>query len=103
MITIQKHRKDYSALETLIFWKKNMWCLSNFFYNWDSLHARLNSHYEAWNYEKKKYKKIKVYRNLSKTNVYLKVSVNSRLKKHLKIIDQRKALNLAVPVKTLLT
>ena len=46
---------------------------------------------------------MRVYRNLSKTNVYLKVSVNSRLKKHLKIIDQRKALNLAVPVKTLLT
>ena len=34
------------------------------FFNWDSLHARLNSHYEAlWNYEKKKYKKIKAYKN----------------------------------------
>ena len=30
-----------------------------FFLNWDSLHARLNSHYKAWSYEKKKHKKIK--------------------------------------------
>ena len=28
-----------------------------FFLNWDSLHARLNSHYEAWSYKKKKHKK----------------------------------------------
>ena len=28
-----------------------------FFFNWDSLHARLNSHYEAWSYKKKKHKK----------------------------------------------
>ena len=32
------------------------------FFNWDSLHARLNSHYEAWSYKKKKHKKIKAYR-----------------------------------------
>ena len=30
----------------------------HFFY-WDSLHARLDSHYKAWSYKKKKYKKIK--------------------------------------------
>ena len=33
-----------------------------FFFNWDSLHARLNSHDKAWSYKKKKYKKIKAYR-----------------------------------------
>ena len=33
-----------------------------FFFNWDSLHARLNSHYKAWSYKKKKHKKIKAYR-----------------------------------------
>ena len=33
-----------------------------FFLNWDSLHAKLNSQYEAWNYKKKKYKKIKANR-----------------------------------------
>ena len=30
--------------------------------NWDSLHARLNSHQNAWSYKKKKHKKIEVYR-----------------------------------------
>ena len=38
-----------------------------FFFNWDSLHARLNSHYEAWSYKKKKKKstkKITGYRKL---------------------------------------
>ena len=29
----------------------------HFFLNWDSLHARLNSHYKAWSYKKKKHKK----------------------------------------------
>ena len=29
---------------------------------WDSLHARLNSHYKAWSYKKKKQKKIKTYK-----------------------------------------
>ena len=28
------------------------------FFNWDSLHAKLNNHYEAWGYKKKKHKKI---------------------------------------------
>ena len=32
------------------------------FFNWNSLHARLNNHYKAWSYNKKKYKKIKTYR-----------------------------------------
>ena len=31
------------------------------FLNWDSLHARLNNHYEAWSYKKKNHKKIKAY------------------------------------------
>ena len=29
------------------------------FFNWDSLHTRLNSHYKAWSYKKKKDKKRK--------------------------------------------
>ena len=33
-----------------------------FFFNWDSLHARLNSHYKAWSHKKKKHKNIKAYR-----------------------------------------
>ena len=33
---------------------------TDFFFNWDSLYARLNSHSKAWGYKKKKHKKIKV-------------------------------------------
>ena len=36
--------------------------LQHIFFNWHSLHARLNSHYKAWSCKKKKHKKIKVYR-----------------------------------------
>ena len=32
------------------------------FFNWDSLHARLKSHYETWSYKKKKHKNITAYR-----------------------------------------
>ena len=32
------------------------------FFNWNSLHAKLNSHYEAWSHKKKKHKKITAYR-----------------------------------------
>ena len=34
----------------------------NFCFNWDSVHARLNSHHKACSYKKKTHKKIKVYR-----------------------------------------
>ena len=30
-----------------------------FFFNWDSFHVRLNSHYKVWSYKKKKHRKIK--------------------------------------------
>ena len=30
--------------------------------NWDSPYTSLNCHYEAWNYKKKKHKKVKGYR-----------------------------------------
>ena len=42
------------------------------FFNWDSLHASLNSHYETWSYKKKKYKKIKAYRK----SLYKEATVN---------------------------
>ena len=32
------------------------------FFNWNSLHAMLNNHFEAWSYKKVKHKKIKAYR-----------------------------------------
>ena len=33
-----------------------------FLKNWDSLHARLNSHYKAQSYKKKMHKKITAYK-----------------------------------------
>ena len=35
---------------------------ATFFFNWYSLHARLNNHYKAWSYKKRKPKKVKAYR-----------------------------------------
>ena len=40
--------------------KKELLFFYFIFFNWDSIHARLNSHYEAWGYKKKK--KTKAYR-----------------------------------------
>ena len=37
-------------------------CCYYYFLNWDLIHARLSSHYEAWSYEKKKHKKLTAYR-----------------------------------------
>ena len=42
--------------------KSYFYFLLFFFFNWDSLHARLNSHYKACNYKKKTHKNIKAYR-----------------------------------------
>ena len=35
---------------------------NTFFFNWGSLHVRLNSNWKAWSYKKKRDKKIKAYR-----------------------------------------
>ena len=44
--------------------------------NWDSVHARLNSHYDAWSYEKKKHEKVlkrlKLTGNMFRKNLQLK-------------------------------
>ena len=59
---------------------------------WDTLHARLNSHYKARSYEKKKHKKIKAYRKSphKEPTVNRCLPVNSRFKAFL-MIGQRKA------------
>ena len=46
--------------------------LSEFFFNWDSLHARLNSLYEAWSYKERRTKRLKHTRNLFRKNLQLK-------------------------------
>ena len=61
--------------------------------NWDSLHARLNSHHEAWSHKKKKHIKVKEYRKSvwKEPTVDLSyISVNSRLEAT-NIIGQGKA------------
>ena len=42
------------------------------FFNWNSLHARLNSKYEAWSYKKNEHKKIKSYRKYVKKELTVK-------------------------------
>ena len=39
-----------------------IWDFFFLFFNWASLHARLNSYYEAWSYKKRSTKKITGYR-----------------------------------------
>ena len=48
------------------------WTQTRNFFNWNLLHARLNSHYEAWNYKKKKYKRLKHMENLFRKKVQIK-------------------------------
>ena len=46
--------KQYEMHKNMV-WINDSWV----FFNWDSLHIRLNSQYESWSYQKKKLKKIK--------------------------------------------
>ena len=46
--------------------------LLTFFFSWDSLYARPNSHYEAWSCKKKKHKKLKYAGNPFRKNLQLK-------------------------------
>ena len=57
----------YGKRQALILLKlldTHIWYLSLFFFflNWDSPHARLNSHYKAWSYKKRNTRKITGYR-----------------------------------------
>ena len=45
---------------------------NHFLFNWDSLHARLSSHYEAWIYKKRKQKRLQHTGNLFRKNLQLK-------------------------------
>ena len=50
--------KQHAKNDQLIW---DCFCLFCFF-NWDSPHARLNSHYKAWSYKKRSTKRITGYR-----------------------------------------
>ena len=53
---------DLMSLASPIFWSSESISAIVFFFNWDSLHARLNRHYKAWRHKKKKHQNMKVYR-----------------------------------------
>ena len=57
---IQRYSQEFFAQTIKLLSKEQIAVI--FFVNWDSLHARLNSHYEPWSYKKKNHKKMKVYR-----------------------------------------
>ena len=50
------------------------------FWNWVSLHARLNSHYETYSYEKKKKNMNIIQESCIERTQRKKLSINSRLK-----------------------
>ena len=52
----------------LIYLYKN----NTFFFNWDSLHARLNYQYEAWSYKRRSTKRLQDPENLFRKNLQLK-------------------------------
>ena len=60
---LDKFCRCYSKTTLCILFKLNTGFVScSTFFNRDSLHVRLNTHYKAWSCEKKKHKKIKAYR-----------------------------------------
>ena len=42
------------------------------FFNWDSLHARQNSHYEEWTYNQRSTKRLQDTENIFRKNLQLK-------------------------------
>ena len=53
---------NYESNQETADFLNNMHSVLYLFFNWYSLHARLNSYYKAWSYKKKKHKKVKAYR-----------------------------------------
>ena len=52
------HENIKSVSLSLLRWSNS---ITDAFFNWDSLHERLNNHCKAWSYKKKKHSKIKTY------------------------------------------
>ena len=53
IVIVDKIKKETMIIDVAI--------TGDFLKNWNSLHAKLDSHYMAWSYKKKKHKKIKAY------------------------------------------
>ena len=56
-VGLVKNAWSFSSWDPKIWWMSVWIELIFFFFNWDSPHARLNSHYEAWSCKKKSTKK----------------------------------------------
>ena len=56
----------------LVLWSLLLFSYLFFFFNWDSLHAMLNSRFEAWGYKKRSPIRLKHTGNLLRKNLKLK-------------------------------
>ena len=63
------NEKLYGLMQSL-----RMYLINCCFANWDSLCARLNSHYKVQSYNKKKYNKIKTYKKSEKEHTDKSIS-----------------------------
>ena len=65
MLLENNFRKTILSTERILrMWRRRNRTLEEIivFFIWDSLHGKLNGHFKAWSYKKKKYKKIKACR-----------------------------------------
>ena len=79
-LVISNKNNISSNLKNTMLLQENIKQIRLIFFNWDSLHARMNNHYEAWSHKKKKHKRLEDTGNLLRKNLQLKVSVKPKLK-----------------------
>ena len=80
-LVISNKNNISSNLKNKMLLQENIKQIRLIFFNWDSLHARMNNHYEAWSHKKKKkHKRLEDTGNLLRKNLQLKMSVKPKLK-----------------------
>ena len=80
-LVISNKNNISSNLKNTMLLQENIKQIRLIFFNWDSLHARMNNHYEAWSHKKKKKRKrLEDTGNLLRKNLQLKMSVKPKLK-----------------------
>ena len=90
-VALKNFIKSQNTSQGVRFWRFPPQVLSqDLFFNWNSLHARLNSHYEICSYKTNKYKKIKAYKKFVQKEPTVKRCLKARLKA-IQIIGRRKA------------
>ena len=72
-VSLQAKKLNFPLITDYILEKRvPLIAFGQLFFNWDSLHARLNSDYETWNYMKNVIKRLKHSGNLFRKNLQLK-------------------------------